>query len=248
MRETDSIRSGYRIRDVPEYFDDDLGGVIWQPDVYADAQRLARAIGAARVIDVGAGDGAKLAPLYPGLDVIGLDFGRNVERSAELYPFGIWRDHDLDSEEPLPVSTDELQGSVVVCSDVIEHLRMPERLLAKLRTALQSAPVLLLSTPERELWRGVRSLDPPRNPHHVREWSIREFGELLRHHGFDHVSIGLTRSNDRTDEAHTIDALATRDRDRLDRLVPVLIDRPIPPARHPIRARLRRAARIVVRG
>lgn len=248
MRETDAIRSGYNTRVVPEYFDDDLGGVVWQPDVYADAGRLAQEIGARRVIDVGAGDGSKLVALHPGFDLIGLDFGKNVERSAQLYPFGTWRDHDLDSEAPLPVTIDELQGSVVVCSDVIEHLRTPERLLVKLRAALETAPVLLLSTPERELWRGVRSLDPPRNPHHVREWSIREFGHLLRHHGFDHVSIGLTRSNDRTDEAHTIQALVTRDGELLDRLVPLLVDRPIPPARHPIRARFRRAARILVRG
>ena len=248
MREQDSIRTGYVIREVPEYFDDDLGGVVWQPDVYADARRLAQEISAKRVIDIGSGDGAKLAALYPDLEIIGIDFGKNVERSTSAYPFGTWRHHDLDSDDDLPVSPDELQGSVVVCSDVIEHLRMPERLLQKLLGTLPHAPVVLLSTPERELWRGVRSLDPPRNPHHVREWSIREFAELMRRNGFHHVSIGLTRSNDRTDEAHTIEALATRDADLLERLVPLLIDRPVPPAHHPLRARFRRAARILIRG
>ena len=248
MRDVDSIRTGYVIREVPEYFDDDLGGVVWQPDVYADARRLATEISAVRVIDIGAGDGSKLATLHPQFELIGLDFGRNVERSATLYPFGTWRDHDLDSDAPLPLTTDELRDSLVVCSDVIEHLRSPDRLVRNLRSLLDTAPAILISTPERELWRGVRSLDPPRNPHHVREWSIREFGHLLRRHGFDNVSIGLTRSNDRTDEAHTIEALMTRDHGLLERLVPLLVDRPVPPPRHPFRARIRRAARILIRG
>lgn len=238
-----AIRDGYTIRPQPEYFDDDLGGVVWQPDVYGDAGRVAARLGAKRIIDVGAGDGTKLADLHPTFELIGIDFGANVDRSEARFPYISWRRHDLDTEDVLPLSVEELDGAVVVCSDVIEHLRAPHLLLRKLRGALDNAGAVLISSPERELWHGVRSGGPPRNVHHVREWSIREFGDLLRSSGFDHVSIGLTRSNDRTEEAFTIEALLTKDLASLDELVPVLIDRPIPPARRRWLGRVIRAAR-----
>jgi SAM-dependent methyltransferase len=238
-----AIRDGYTIRPTPEYFDDDLGGVIWQPDVYGDAARVAARIDAKRIIDVGAGDGTKLADLHPSFDLIGIDFGANVDRSESRFPHIAWRRHDLDTEEDLPVSVEELERAVIVCSDVIEHLRAPHLLLRKLRDTLEHADAVLISTPERELWHGVRSGGPPRNVHHVREWSIREFGRLLRSSGFEHVSIGLTRSNDRTEEAFTIEALMTSDGATLDELVPVLIDRPVPPAHRPWLGRVIRAAR-----
>jgi SAM-dependent methyltransferase len=240
-----AIRDGYRPRERPEYFDDDLGGVIWQPDVYGDAGRIAASVGAKRIIDVGSGDGTKLADLHPTFEIIGMDFGANVDRSARQFPFGTWRQHDLDTDEALPVSDAELDGSVVVCSDVIEHLLTPERLITKLRAAVEQASAILLSTPERELWHGVRSEGPPRNRHHVREWSIREFGHLLATSGFPHVSIGLTRSNDRTEEPFTIEALMTRDDAGLAALVPLLIDRPVPTSKHPRLARWIRAGRIL---
>ena len=63
--------------------------------------------------------------------------------------------------------------------------------------------------------------------------------------GFEHVSIGLTRSNDRTEEPFTIEALATGSQEVLDALVPLLIDRPVPAPRHPRIARWVRAARIL---
>jgi len=240
-----AIRSGYTIRPTPEYFDDDLGGVVWQPDVYGDAGRIASRLVARRVIDVGAGDGTKLAALHPVFELIGIDFGANVDRSVTRFPSIAWRRHDLDTEEPLPVSADELDRSIVVCSDVIEHLQAPHLLLDKLRAALDQASAVLISTPERELWHGVRSGGPPRNVHHVREWSIREFGRLLDDSGFEHVSIGLTRSNDRTEEPFTIEALMTQDAATLADLVPVLIDRPLPKPRHPRLGPLLRAARIL---
>jgi SAM-dependent methyltransferase len=240
-----AIRTGYTIRPTPEYFDDDLGGVIWQPDVYGDAGRIAAHLGTSRIIDVGAGDGTKLADLHPAFQLTGIDFGANVDRSAARYPFVTWRRHDLDVDEPLPLDAEELDGAVVVCSDVIEHLRAPHLLLGKLLAALDRASAVLLSTPERELWHGVRTHGPPRNVHHVREWSLREFGHLLALSDFRHVSLGLTRSNDRTEEPFTIEALMTRDSSTLADLVPVLIERPTPASHRSRLGRWYRAARVI---
>lgn len=241
-----AIRSGYRARRDPEYFDDDIRGVTWQPDVYADAARIASVTGARRIIDFGSGDGEKLASLHPRFEIIGIDFGPNVTRSIERHPFGSWREHDFDqSDDPAPVTSAELKDSVLICSDVIEHLRAPDILLRTLRGALEEAAVLVLSTPERELWHGVRSLDPPRNPHHVREWSIRELEQLMRSSGFTALSMGLTRSNNRTDDPYTIEVVATREEATLASIVDTLIERPIPQARSKLRARIIRAVRVL---
>lgn len=240
-----SIRSGYHSRAEPAYFDDALAGVIWQPDVYTDVARIAAQIGAQRIIDIGAGDGSKLAALHPDFSIIGIDYGKNVERSQERYPFGSWRTCDLDASGPLPVSDEELLGSVVVASDVIEHLKWPELLVDHLVAALQHAGAAIVSTPERDLTRGIRSAGPPRNVHHVREWSILEFGDLLRRQGLQHFAMSLTRSNDRTEEPHTIEVLATPTAEALQDLVPLLIERSLPNPRRPWVARLIHAARVL---
>lgn len=238
-----SIRRGYESRAQPGYFDDDLAGVVWQPDVYTDVALIATHLRAPRIIDIGAGDGSKLAALHPEFEIIGIDYGKNVERSHDRYPFGVWRTCDLDTLGPLPVSDDELRGSVVVSSDVIEHLKRPELLLDRLVAALRIAGALVISTPERDLTRGIRTAGPPRNVHHVREWTMLEFGDLLRRQGLEHFAMGLTRSNDRTEEPHTIEVVAGPTAEALHALTPLLIERSLPAPRRPMLARLLRAAR-----
>jgi hypothetical protein len=240
-----SIRGSYVSRAEPSYFDDEIENVTWQPDVYADVARIGRYLGAPRVVDVGSGDGSKLAALHPEFEIVGIDFGPNVDRSLNRYPFGDWRTCDLDTPGPLPVSDAELQGAIVVSSDVIEHLRRPDLLLDRLRAALVRSAAVIISTPERDLTRGIRTPGPPRNAHHVREWSLLEFGDLLRRHGFQHFAIGLTRSNDRTEEPHTIEVIATSTGESLRGLVPVLIERSLPAPHRPWLARAMRAARVL---
>jgi len=202
-----AIKAGYRHRSAPEYFVDlieERDGVVWQPDVYPAAARVARALGATRIIDIGPGSGHKLARLHPEFEVVGLDFGPNLQQCAERFPFGTWREHDLDADTPLPLTPHELGGAVVVCADVIEHLVRPELLLDALRAALEHAEAVVLSTPERDGTRGADHMGPPPHFCHVREWSLDELGELLGRWGFEHGDLGLTRSNDRSDDQDTI--------------------------------------------
>jgi LPS sulfotransferase NodH len=107
----------------------------------------------------------------------------------------------------LPVSHRDLRRSVIVCSDVIEHLVRPDRLLATLSAALRHARLLILSTPDRDLAHELRDMGPPANPSHVREWNLAEFAELLEHHRLRPSRIGLTRSDDRSEATHTILAM-----------------------------------------
>ncbi len=214
MPDAYGIRDGYVHRDEPDYYHDDSAArqdITWQPDVYHDAARIATRLGATRIVDIGSGDGVKLVALHPGFAIVGIDFGANLDVVRSRYPFGTWLEHDLDRDEPLPLTHEQLAGAVVVCSDVIEHLRRPELLLAKLAAALGHCAAVVLSTPERTLTWGADHSGPPPNPCHVREWTIAEMATFLGTAGFEHGDLTLTRSNDRDNELQTILALLFAD-------------------------------------
>jgi SAM-dependent methyltransferase len=187
----------YRSREAPEYYVDApqvnrLGMRIYaQPDVYSTAARVARELGGRQIIDVGCGDGAKLAQLHPEFEVVGVDFGPNIEECRRKYPFGTWIEQDLGRPDPIAVEPGE--GDVVISADVIEHLVDPGELLAKLRALLDKAGAVVISTPDRERWRGRDDLGPPVNPAHVQEWKAAEFARYLRSSGFQSGSVGYTR-------------------------------------------------------
>jgi SAM-dependent methyltransferase len=188
------IKPGYTPRLEPDYFVDDDLNAVWQPDLYEEAAAVARHTGACKIVDVGCGTAAKLVPLHPEFEIVGIDYGTNIDRARERYPFGTWIDADLDeSGESLYEGTD---AAVLVCGDVIEHLVHPERLLQGLRHGLDAgAHALLLTTPDRELISGVDHAGPPENPAHVREWSSLELADFMASMGL-HGQFGLTRSND----------------------------------------------------
>ena len=202
------VKHGYRTREAPMYTEEHRAdGYVWQPDVYRDGASAAVRLGCRRIVDVGCGNGEKLASLHPAFEVVGIDYRANLVRCRELYGFGTWLEHDLESEDPLPVPPELLEDAVVVCADVIEHLTHPERLLTKLAGCLPTVGCILVSTPERDLWWGVHHMGPPPNPAHVREWATGEFVALLAHAGFEHGIVRLTRSNDRLPHENTLLAL-----------------------------------------
>jgi len=214
--ETDTIRfekhqlslpAGYTSRPVPEYFEDSVTqetGIIWQPEVYPYAGWLAKELGCERIIDVGCGRAGKLSQMHPAFAITGLDFGSNLDFCRGQYPQGQWREIDFDQATDWQLPVAELSSAVMICADVIEHLRDPRPLLSNLLSCLQHAPAAIISTPERELTRGVRHAGPPDNPAHTREWSLSELVDLLHREGFTVDYAGLTPSNDREPERKTI--------------------------------------------
>jgi glycosyltransferase involved in cell wall biosynthesis len=86
----------------------------------------------------------------------------------------------------------------------------PVPLIATLHDLMEDAPIAIVTTPERDLVRGFQDLGPPGNPHHVREWSLREFETLLRSAGLNIAFIGLTANNDRDWAKRTILAVLSR--------------------------------------
>ena len=225
----------YRRRDTPSY-PHQRGGALrkqWQPDVYLAARALAAALPATRIVDVGCGNGAKLIELARACKVatIGIDRGANLARARTSAPELDWREHDLQDAAALPVTPDELAGAIVINADVIEHLPEPERLLAKLRAAHDRAELVLLSTPERHLTRGLRDPGPPGNPAHIQEWTVRELGALLRAAGLAMHSLGLIRAHDHSDKVATIFAAIARSPERLAEVDRLLIDLDVPARR-----------------
>lgn len=120
------LTRGYTQRVPPEYFaDTDDSGVTWQPDVYPETLALAGKHDRAVIIDLGCGRAGKLVALReqnPDLDVIGVDFGSNIDWCRKHLPVGRWLGADLESVTTLPLAPEVLARSVVVCSDVLEHL------------------------------------------------------------------------------------------------------------------------------
>lgn len=223
----------YRRRNTPEYPHQPVGALRkqWQPDVYLAARALVPALPATRIVDVGCGNGAKLIELASLCPTIGIDRGVNLLRARTSAPALDWREHDLQDDAALPVAPGELAGSLVISADVIEHLPDPHKLLGKLRRAHDHAELILLSTPERHLTRGLRDPGPPGNPAHIQEWTVRELGALLRAAGMAMHSLGLIRSHDHSDKVATIFVAIARTAERLAEVDRLLIDLDVPPRR-----------------
>jgi len=207
------IRDGYTIREEPEYFVDscrETEGIVHQPDVYPFAAHLARLFGVGHLIDIGCGRAEKLADFGGEFKLVGVDFGENVTWCRQNHGFGTWIDLDLESGADLPLSTEIVADSVVICSDVIEHLRDPTQLLRFLRNLRGKCAATIVTTPQRDLARGVNDPGPPANPSHVREWNTAEFGDLLVWAGLEPSFLGLTRNSNQATTRNTILAVIDR--------------------------------------
>jgi glycosyltransferase involved in cell wall biosynthesis len=215
------VRADYTSRDAPRYFVDlveEREGVVWRRDVYNHAATVATRLGANRIVDLGAGSGSKLMSLHPSFEILGIDYGPNVEIARRRFATGTWREHDLDRDGLLPLSPDELEGSVVVCANVIEQLTHPEFLLGNLRELLPLVGAIVMSTPERDLTHGPGALGPPPDECRVREWNVQEFAALLEAWGFEHGELELTRSGEAGGHQDTIIAVLYADAERAERL------------------------------
>ncbi|MEZ5617038.1 MAG: methyltransferase domain-containing protein [Rhodocyclaceae bacterium] len=200
------IKPEYSPRQETHYFEDvaaDETGIVHQPDVYTLAAFLGRKFDCSHILDIGCGRGRKLSSLHPDFKLVGIDFGSNIAYCKKEYSFGEWLEKDLEKPhyDLLPPHT--LDKTLIVCSDVVEHLSDPGGLLETLSYCLEHAPVAILTTPERDLVRGPDDNGPPANPAHIREWNRPELAQLLKAYGFKSAFLGLTCNNSRDLEKKT---------------------------------------------
>jgi glycosyltransferase involved in cell wall biosynthesis len=204
------IKDGYSSRNEPQYFEDTLvddSGIVHQPDVYLFAEYLGKKYGCRYIIDIGCGHAQKLLRLKDNFQLIGIDIGKNIEYCRSHYSLGTWIEYDLEQEKGFSLRREIVSDAVIICSDIIEHLRNPSMFLQNLHRLMDDAPVALLTTPERDLVRGAGDIGPPANLSHVREWNMTEFTALLSHRGFHVPFVGLTVNNNRDLQKRTIAAI-----------------------------------------
>ena len=199
------LPAAYVSRAKPVYYADVADdGLTWQPDVYPTAAEIARSLQCDTLIDIGCGQARKLSVLHPEFKLIGIDYGGNMEHCRSKFPFGTFLEADFEDIDLLPLPARVLQNSVVICSDVIEHLVDPRSLMNALRELLKHAPALVLSTPDRERTWGKAHMGPPPNAAHIREWTLAELSALFEREGFTLAAGTHTRSNDGSPDLATI--------------------------------------------
>jgi SAM-dependent methyltransferase len=121
-----------------------------------------------RILDVACGTGYGTAML----GAVGVDVSLEALRYAKRHPA---RYVAADAAR-LPFGKGGFDA--VVSFETIEHVADPERFVAECARVLKPGGQFLVSTPNRELW-SPRSPKPLQR-HHVREFTQREFLEVLR--------------------------------------------------------------------
>lgn len=202
------IKSGYQINTVLRTMDTVSNQTYWnkgrvnaayyyQYDVYKYASDFISKAGLNTVVDVGCGPGVKLELIHqknPHAHIIGIDQPHPIEYCKKTHLFGEWFSDDFEN----PSVLDSIpQADIVICSDVIEHVYDPDKLLSYIRALLRPEGYVILSTPERDLMRGPDCMTCV-NDQHIREWNRQEFAQYVKMNDFevmDHFCVRSYRLN-----------------------------------------------------
>jgi 2-polyprenyl-3-methyl-5-hydroxy-6-metoxy-1,4-benzoquinol methylase len=164
------IKAGYRHAHHIETFDDRLNTDQWQRGVYELAQSQFNEMKGKSVIDVGCGSAYKLMEMFGNHDTIGIELTDTCHWLSGKYPGRKWV--DFEGADPSDMNAD-----IVICSDVIEHVKNPDQLMEFLKEIRFRQ--LVISTPERNIVRGKWDFGPPENTTHYREWNGEEFKNFI---------------------------------------------------------------------
>lgn len=168
------IKDGYNHRNEYQYFDDTSYKDEHQKEVYMKALNLIQSNNLKSVIDVGCGSGFKLINYLGDYRTTGIDVTETVNFLIKQYPTRKWFDTKT-------VDFAFLKADIVICSDVIEHVLNPDFLLNNIKQ-IQNVKYIIISTPDRDLARGINDMGPPGNKTHIREWNMNEFQKFISSH------------------------------------------------------------------
>jgi len=164
----------------------------------AHAKLLAAVGTGKRVLDVGCSSGYLAQPLSErGNTIVGIELDPEAARAAEQFCERVLVGDVETMELPLePGSFD-----VVLCGDLIEHLRDPVAALARLRLFLKPGGRVVLSTPNIANWAIRLSLLGGRwrytdrgilDRTHTHLFTRATLDEALRRAGYEHVEIDFS--------------------------------------------------------
>jgi hypothetical protein len=165
-----NIKPGYHFAKNAEPFDDRENKDEWQQTVYQQALLKLKEIHGKSLIDVGCGSAYKLINMFGDNDTLGIELPETYHWLLEKYPSKKWM--SFEKADP-----SKLQCDLVICSDVIEHVRNPDTIMDFLKSI--HFRYLVLSTPERDSVRGAADFGPPENTSHYREWNKQEFKDYV---------------------------------------------------------------------
>lgn len=201
------IKKIYQIQLNPDYFLDEDDGVTWQEKIYDLAYFLGKRFGYKNIIDIGAGNGQKLRPFINDFKITAIDFGANLDLLKTSIPNQKIIRYDLEKGLP-EINKKNLHDAIVICADVIEHIKDPHKLLRQLSDISHICPFLLISTPDRDKYRGKNHKGPSPNLAHIREWSFNEFYRLLRLYNFNNFLLGYSINCNAFNQKYAIFALS----------------------------------------
>jgi SAM-dependent methyltransferase/glycosyltransferase involved in cell wall biosynthesis len=130
------------------------------------------------VLDVASGEGYGSALLAQvARSVVGVDVAEDAITHAALNYRCEGLSFRRGAAEQLPLV--DASVDVVVSFETLEHLYDHEQFLAEIRRVLRNPGLLILSTPDRDIYSPP---DQPSNPHHVHEVTRRDFSGLIQRH------------------------------------------------------------------
>jgi 2-polyprenyl-3-methyl-5-hydroxy-6-metoxy-1,4-benzoquinol methylase len=161
--------------------------------------KLLDAVGTGRrVLDVGCSSGYLAQPLSErGNTIVGVELDPVAARAAEAFCERVLVG-DVETME-LPLESGSFD--VVLCGDVVEHLRDPGAALTRLRPFLKPGGRIVLSTPNVANWAIRLSLLGGRwrytdrgilDRTHTHLFTRATLAEALRHAGYEHVEIDFS--------------------------------------------------------
>jgi 2-polyprenyl-3-methyl-5-hydroxy-6-metoxy-1,4-benzoquinol methylase len=159
------IKENYISRKKEIYFDDRENTDRFQNEVYLQAKKIFTRNEMSSVMDIGCGSAFKLLKYFKEFDTCGIDLTKTINFLKDKYPDRTWLDHNIKYKL-------EYQSDMIIASDIIEHLDDPDKLLNFIHGI--EFKIAIISTPERDLVRGIDHQGPPNNIHHIREWNTDE--------------------------------------------------------------------------
>lgn len=154
--------------------------------------RIAKNLGARKVLDLGCGNGALAATLTrEGFNVTGCDAdAKGIEIARRSYPGIAFRNVGIYDK---PAALEDSDFDLVVSTEVVEHLFTPRMLPRFARAVLRPNGHLVLTTPYHGYLKNLalsllnkwdRHLDPLWDGGHIKFWSPRTLSALLQEESF----------------------------------------------------------------
>ncbi|MBU2856622.1 class I SAM-dependent methyltransferase [Acidithiobacillus ferrooxidans] len=107
----------------------------------------------ARILDIGCGSGGNASLLQDrcsSSEIVGVTYSAKEAEIARSYMSHVWV---LDLEGDLPTELLSQRFDVLICSHILEHLRDPAFILARLVTMLREGGQVLIAVPNVLSWR-----------------------------------------------------------------------------------------------